>query len=122
MMEARMVKNMCTKNELNLILRTITQAYQSVYGDKIVKIVLYGSYARGDHQNDSDIDIAAIVQGERELLQRGLKTVWDISAELELEYGTIVSPTVIPFAEFEQYKNDLPYYRNIENEGVEIVA
>ena len=46
----------------------------------------------------------------------------DISSDLELEYGTIVSPTVIPFAEYEKYKNDLPYYRNIESEGVEIVA
>lgn len=34
-----------------------------------------------------------------------------------MEYGTIFSPTVIPFTEFEKYKNDLSYYRNIENEG-----
>ena len=46
--------------------------------------------------------------------------MWDESAELELEYGTILSPTVIPYDEFEQYKEDLPYYRNIANEGVMI--
>lgn len=113
---------MCAKNELHLILQAVVKAYQSVYGDSIVKIVLYGSYARGDNQIDSDIDIVAIVQGEREMLQNGLRSVWDVSSELELEYGTIVSPTVIPYAEFEKYKNDLPYYRNIEREGVEIVA
>lgn len=113
---------MCTENEFHLILRAVTQAYQAVYGDRVVKIVLYGSYARGENENDSDIDIAAIVQGEREVLQNELRKVWDISSELELEYGTIVSPTVIPYAEFEKYKNDLPYYRNIEREGVEIVA
>ena len=39
---------------------------------------------------------------------------------LELEYGIVVSPTVIPFEEFEIYKKDLPYYRNIWMEGVEI--
>ena len=105
---------MCTRNELNLILQAMTQAYQAVYGANVVKIILYGSYARGDYQKDSDIDIVAIVQGD--------KSVWDISSDLELEYGTIVSPTVIPFAEYEKYKNDLPYYRNIESEGVEIVA
>lgn len=120
--QIRMVNDMCTKNELHLILQAVTQAYQAVYGDNIVKIVLYGSYAREDNQSDSDIDIVAIVQGERDILQEGLKSVWDVSSELELEYGTIVSPTVIPFAEFERYKNDLPYYKNIENEGIEIVA
>ena len=88
----------------------------------IVKILLYGSYARGDGQPDSDIDIVAIVHGERRFLQEQLKKVWDISSELELEYGTIVSPTVIPLEEFEKYKDDLPYYRNIQKEGVEIVA
>ena len=110
------MKEMCTRNELNLILQAMTQAYQAVYGANVVKIILYGSYARGDYQKDSDIDIVAIVQGDREKLQQGLKSVWDISSDLELEYGTIVSPTVIPFAEYEKYKNDLPYYRNIESD------
>lgn len=113
---------MCTTNELNAILQVITQAYRTVYGENIVKIILYGSYARGDYQKDSDIDIVAIVQGDRVKLQEQLKKIWDISSDLEVEYGTIVSPTVIPFEEFEKYKNDLPYYKNIQNEGVEIIA
>ncbi len=113
---------MCTKNELDMILQKMVKAYRSVYGENIVKIILYGSYARGDYDHDSDIDIAAIVQGERAVLQEGLKQVWDISSDLELEYGTLVSPTVIPYEEFERYKNDLPYYKNIQSEGVGIVA
>lgn len=113
---------MCTRNELDLILQQMAEIYRSVYGEKIVKIVLYGSYARGDYQADSDVDIVAIVRGERTNLQQQLKEIWDVSSDLELEYGTIVSPTVIPFEEFEKYKNDLPYYKNIQNEGVDIVA
>ena len=114
--------SMCTKNELNTILKKMTEIYYYVYGDDVVRIILYGSYARGDYQNDSDIDIVAIVRGDRVDLQNRLKKIWDISSDLELEYGTIVSPTVIPFSEFEQYKDDLPYYKNIQNEGVNIIA
>ncbi len=113
---------MCTKNELNIILTEMVQAYRKIYGTELVTVILYGSYARGDYQRDSDIDIVAIVRGERNELQKRLKELWDISSELELEYGTIVSPTVIPYEEFEKYKNDLPYYRNIQKEGVKIVA
>jgi hypothetical protein len=40
----------------------------------------------------------------------------------ELEYETIISPTVIPFDEFSKYQDVLPYYRNIASEWVEIVA
>ena len=113
---------MCTENELQMVTENVVRSVLYLLEDKINRIILYGSYARGDYQKDSDIDIVAIVQGDREKLQQGLKSVWDISSDLELEYGTIVSPTVIPFAEYEKYKNDLPYYRNIESEGVEIVA
>ena len=113
---------MCTENELNTTLKKMTEIYYSVYGEDVVRIILYGSYARGDYQNDSDIDIVAIVRGDRVDLQNRLKKIWDISSDLELEYGTIVSPTVIPFSEFEQYKDDLPYYKNIQNEGVNIIA
>lgn len=113
---------MCAPNELEIILKRMVEVYRSVYGSEIVKVVLYGSYARGDHRTDSDIDIAAIVHGDRVYLQEGLKKVWDKSADLELEYDTIISPTVIPFDEYEKWKNALPYYKNIETEGVEIVA
>ena len=114
--------DMCTQNDLKTILKKISEIYYAVYGEDIVKIVLYGSYARGDYQNNSDIDIVAIVRGERGDLQERLKKVWDISSELEIEYETIVSPTVIPFEEYEKYKEDMPYYRNIQKEGVEVVA
>ena len=104
---------MCTKNELNSILQKLTQIYRSVYGENLVQVILYGSYARGDYHTDSDVDVVAIVHGDRKTLQQQLKKVWDSSCELELEYDTILSPTVIPYEEFKQYQTDLPYYRNI---------
>lgn len=55
-------------------------------------------------------------------MQQQLKKVWDFSCELELEYDTILSPTVIPYEEFKQYQTILPYYRNISQEGVVISA
>ena len=113
---------MCSQRELNILLKKLAEIYQSVYGSDIVKILMYGSYARGTFAADSDLDVVAIVKGSRDELQRKLKTVWDYSCELELEYGTILSPTVIPYEEFETYKQDIPYYRNIEQEGVAIVA
>lgn len=111
---------MCTKIQLDNISRQVVQSYRSVYGDNIVAIYLYGSYAREDYDNESDIDIAAIVKGNRLDLQNQLKRVWDISADIGLENDVVVSPAVIPFDEYEEYKQTLPYYANIWKEGKQI--
>lgn len=111
---------MCTEAQLNRITRAMVDCYRVVYGKDIFEIVLYGSYARGDFAEDSDIDIVALVHGSREALQEKLKQVWDISAEIGLENDIIISPTVIPYDEFMQYKQSLPYYRSIAEEGRKI--
>lgn len=110
----------CTERKLEGVIHDIVAAYREVFGGRIEQILLYGSYARGDADGDSDIDIAAIVHGDRQELQEKLKKVWDVSSDLELKYGVIISPTVIPYDEFMVYKEDLPYYRNISEEGIRV--
>lgn len=113
---------MCTKDELKEIIRIMADTYYQIFGEAIEQILLYGSYARGDNTVDSDIDLVAIVRGDRQTLQNKLKQVWDVSSDLELQYDVIISPTVIPYDEYIKYKEDVPYYRNIQKEGVNIVA
>ena len=64
---------MCTKSQLTKITNRIVTYYRKLYGEDIVDILLYGSYARGDFTEDSDIDIVAVVRGERSELQEKLK-------------------------------------------------
>lgn len=113
---------MCAKNELNIILEKVADVYKQTFRERIYAVYLYGSYARGTNTDTSDIDIVAIVDGEREELQQHLKAIWDKVADISLEYDTVVSPTVIPQKEFENYKDILPYYKNIEKEGIKISA
>ena len=111
---------MCTETQLNRITRAMVDCYRVVYGEDIVEIILFGSYARGNYTEDSDIDIVALVHGSREVLQAKLKKVWDVSAELGMENDIIVSPMVVPYDEFVKYRQTLPYYRNIAEEGKKI--
>lgn len=66
---------MCTESQLFMIESQIVETYRNVFGSDIVEILLYGSYARGDYDSESDIDIAAILHGECSLLQDKLKIV-----------------------------------------------
>lgn len=63
----------------------IKRGYEQIYGDNIVEIYLYGSYARGDYDAESDIDFIAVVDGERLDLQRKLKVMLDITADLGIK-------------------------------------
>jgi len=98
----------------------MANTYRCVYGDDIEAIFLYGSYARGDFDEDSDLDFVAIVKGERVNLQQKLNYILDDSVKMDLEYNVISSPNVIPQDEFYKYQNELPYYRNIYKEGKRI--
>ena len=99
------------------ICRRVVAAYRKAYGDDIEAIYLYGSYARGDYDEDSDIDFAAIVKGDRLDVQKKLYRMWDDTVRMDLELDVITSPTAIPAREFEKYKNQSGYYKNILNEG-----
>lgn len=102
------------------ICKRVVAAYRKAYGDDIEAIYLYGSYARGDFDEDSDIDFAAIVKGERLDVQ---KKRWDVRNEtvrMDLDLDIITSPTAIPSGEFEKYKHELPYYRNILKDGIRL--
>ncbi|MDO4962443.1 MAG: nucleotidyltransferase domain-containing protein [Eubacteriales bacterium] len=113
---------MIPNDQLKLIIDRIVDLYRNVYGDKIVSIILYGSYANGTANEYSDIDLVAIVSGSRDALQNDIRKIWEITADMEIDYGVILSPTVIPYDEFEKYKHDIPYYRNIDKDGIRIVA
>ena len=113
---------MCTQSQLNILLKKISEIYKSVYGEKLVRVRLYGSCARGDFADDSDLDIVALVHGDRMKLQEQLKNVWDQTCDLELEYEMVLSLAVIPYDEFEKYRDELPYYRTTANEGQNVVA
>ena len=103
---------------LKIICEKAVDCYKKIYGDKIHGIYLYGSYARGDFDEDSDIDIVAIVKGDRlDLQDKCRKSVWTLANELDLEYDVLTSPTVIPADEFDKYFSELPYYQNILKEG-----
>lgn len=111
---------MCQEAILEEIKKKVVNSYREVYGDNLTDVYLYGSYARGDYDEYSDIDFAAIVRGERYILQKRLEHVSDVSCDLGYENDIIISPTVIPYDEFQKYNTILPYYMNIIKEGKKI--
>lgn len=112
---------MC-KNKISTLLDEVVSEVTPIFNDKLESIILYGSYARGDQDDESDIDIALLVDLERIHLREYDKKIVTLMSELSLKYGILVSFASIPIREFNEYKDILPYYRNIDQEGVNLSA
>lgn len=86
-----------------------------IYGDRLISIILYGSVARNTATIDSDIDIALLVKNDDPFMH---DRMLDVLTDLDLEYDQVLSPSIIEKDKYDKWKAVLPYYRNIEKEGI----
>ncbi len=95
----------------------IVNGILSVMGDDVLKIILYGSVARGDNTWESDVDIA-VITSRRYKLDETLKTLSDTGVSLMYKYGVLVQFVTIEQKRFDEWLFDLPFYFNIDEEGL----
>ena len=85
-------------------------------GDSLIKMVLFGSRARGDYDEDSDIDIAIIV---RSLSKEVKNKIFNQVAEIELKYLRSISSIIFSETEFNRLKErERRVALDIESEGI----
>ncbi len=109
---------MCTKNQLNAIISRVVDFSKKAFGDKFQNVILYGSYARGDYDAESDIDIMVMVNMSREELVAYKPSLSQFCAELDLEYGVVLSVKLQSKSFFDQWVGALPFYQNVLKDGV----
>lgn len=88
----------------------------SIGGKKISAIILYGSVARGTAEPDSDVDIALLLN--EEFTREEWNKVDCFSADMDLAYNTVFSLVDITNAHFQTWLKAMPFYQNIEKEGI----
>ena len=96
----------------------VVRAILSVMGDDAVRIVLYGSVARGDNTWESDVDIAVLTV--REYGYNDRKRILEVISPLNLKHDTLISVHPIEEKRFYDWVDDLPFYHNIDIEGINL--
>ena len=96
---------------------------RELLGEKLSKIILYGSYARGDFRDNSDVDVMILVNNMSENeIRIAEEKLCDMAFDIELEKGVHISAILKDEEQFENWENILPFYHNVRKEGVIIGA
>ena len=104
------------------ILEEVYTACSDIFPVSIIDAYLYGSYARGDYEVDSDVDIFLTVDMDWEDIAIYRRAVSRAVSRLSLKYDVTISVSVNPLKLFRQFEEDLPFYRNVREEGIRYVA
>jgi len=100
------------------ILYLFIDEVQKKLGDSISKIILYGSYAREDNREDSDIDIMILTPLTEDEIKGIENKLYDLAYDYGLEYDVVISVNIKNEEHFNYWLGALPYYDNIKREGV----
>ena len=99
------------------ILKEFREEIEKLYGKRLKSIILYGSWARGDATDDSDIDVL-IILGGKAIPGKEIDRMIDIITEINLKYGVLIS--VYPISEEGYSTINSPLLINVRREGVSL--
>jgi predicted nucleotidyltransferase len=105
------------QQKLNIMLRYFVSECITVYGDKLSDVKLFGSYARGDNCDGSDIDVMVILHLNDTEVRKNRHDMCRIAAMLDLKHNVNISPVLYSKREYDTRKT-LGFCKNVELEGV----
>jgi len=99
------------------VLQEIKRSLHELYGDRLVKLILFGSHARNQANSESDIDLLVVLKSPISQVQE-VFNMSELRVKMLLEHDELIS--IVPIAENDFLAKDIAYLRNIRREGIEL--
>ena len=103
--------------ELQAILHELKEKLSSLYGDRLADLILYGSQARGDAEDGSDIDVLIVLR-DNVISPEDTQKARDIVYELSYDHNTVVRCVCLDHKTFSRGQG--PLVRNVLREGIKL--
>ncbi len=105
---------------INNIIEEFVQGVNEILENRVKKIILYGSYARGDYNKSSDIDIMILTDLTDDEMYDYFVKISDMAYDIECEnnFEITLSPLIKNIDKFNYWLEALPFYMNVQKEGV----
>jgi predicted nucleotidyltransferase len=98
-------------------LREARQALAALYGDRLVRVVLFGSHARGEAHEESDVDVLVVLRDPVNVAHE-IKRLVPVEVDLLDRYDLIVH--LLPFSATRYEDRTHPLMMNVHQEGIEL--
>lgn len=108
-------------NNQDIIQRVTQKVVQRTiesFGNKINRIILFGSCARGDFTSESDVDVMILLNCNHDELSYYRDKISQISSDISLDDDVELSLVLEDVFTFDKWLNTLVFYQNVKNEGV----
>lgn len=102
------------------VLMTFAQGTREILKSNLSKFIVYGSYARGDYKENSDIDVMILTPLSKEEIEKIENDIFNLAFDLELESGIVINPVLENEIHYKYWLGALPFYNNVEREGIVI--
>lgn len=109
-----------SKDALIAIMNDYVSDVSKILGHDFSGAKIYGSTVRGEYNEDSDIDIAIFTDALPEKYFSLAEKIADITLDYNIRYEIIISPVFQNNANFKKFLPVLPYYQNIQKEGLAV--
>jgi predicted nucleotidyltransferase len=96
------------------LMKELKEGLARIYGDRLKAVYLYGSYARGDYRQGSDVDVMILLSDYKNYWEE-LRRTSELMGSVCLEYDLLVSRIFMTEAKWKQ--SDTPLLRNIHQDG-----
>ncbi len=110
----------CIPNNTQQAIDKFLAQISVILQNKIEKIILYGSYARGDYNDSSDVDIMILTSLNNKEIEEYRETISNIIFEIQIETDIYISPIIRNINNYNFKVGFVPFYMNVQKEGVEL--
>ena len=103
------------------LLGLYTGELRKIYGERLVKVILYGSYARGDYRADSDVNVFVLVDGREDELHKFDEALFGMTFEFNMDNDIDIQVVPMSTEYYYKWEKAHPLLLNIKDDGVDLL-